>query len=288
MRESVARLGPFFDELVSQAATCRRNLERVERLLRDRQRQQQVAVTDSTATNSIRLESRSVETQIHTAKERLKANDRRELGQALRERFEIQLQTLASERYPSLHASDAPWPRLVAHLATEDIADAFGRVVGSLLDEEHSLYQAIEQYGPRKLAAELFVKTDVTVDFSGRSCTKLRVEPQEIVQVRTPRPRSAEEAQTQAAFQEACFAISPRCRPSEGPEGETELMIVRLLVGFPISILGDNAMLLKAYATAGEIRHLPHLFNLLPDVAGDAHPPLVELARRRDPSPFSP
>jgi hypothetical protein len=114
---------------------------------------------------------------------------------------------------------------------------------------------------------------------TSRDHIRLNVEPHRDVLVRLPRPRGAEDGEIAEQLREGFRELDPICQFLEDPL-ESEISVVRTLVGFPIGIEATNAALLQDYAASAAQGHRPHLFGLLPDSPDGRHlPQLLALAQ---------
>jgi len=80
---------------------------------------------------------------------------------------------------------------------------------------------------------------------------------------RLPQPLGADDQQTYETVRDT-FAAFPNCECVDAPPGDREITVVRTILGWPIAIDSNHETLLKYYATAEDVRHLPHLFGVVP------------------------
>lgn len=173
----------------------------------------------------------------------------------------------------------ATWTELILQLPAQDIADVFGTVVAELIGDKHTVYSAIRAYGIEKAAYELFTRAAPLCDLSGRDHTALNIEVHQDVMVRMPEPRGPEDSATAEALRQA-FQQFPGACQFHTDQADSEISVLRTLVGFPIGVEQSNKAMLAAYQDSAKQGHHPHLVGILSESPDGRHLPQL---LKRDP-----
>lgn len=162
-------------------------------------------------------------------------------------------------------APDESLPELIRNIPPEDQAHSFLNVVVQAMGPGQSLYETLERAGIESCVEFLHSHSAPTVDLSGRDMPQLSVSPQDICIATLPKPLTAKDCKLHDEVRAAFLKLDPNCAFADAPATDRTITAVRLIVGWPIGIEGQNANLLNHYQEAAKGGHRPHLFGILPD-----------------------
>lgn len=266
------------EEEAQRAARYRQQLDQFVRAMDARRAaiQQQKALASGSIT--VELESDDESTLLAALMRRLDAPDAAAFDAALIERQADELRLLASQKYPLL-SNRATFCELVSGIDPADVADELARLARRHLGAGQSVYASLRKYGIGRAARELFVAAEVLCDLGARDHAALTVTPAEHLLVRLPRA-GGEETQIREDLKTAFESIDKGAMFVEGAP-DSEVVVVRTLLGFPAAIDATNDILLAAYSDCGGIHHFPHLFGVLPNSrTGQPIAEVVQLGQR--------
>ena len=282
IQSAVDDIHPLIDDAQQQGAAARRRLTDVQALLRSAAESQQSSQIYSSSSIYVQLPGKAPAEHIVAAKSHLQADDSAQLAMANLQRWQQRLQEVATQRYPHISA-DAPLNKFLSQMRTIDTATAFDLVARSAFQEHYSVYTAVQEQGIEAVARELIERSEAPINLGGRDRIALQVEPQQLTLVIDPPPRNASDARIRAEFHDACSRLSTGCRMIDAAPQSNDIVVCRLLAGFPAVILADNEYLLPIYARASEMNHPPHLVGVMPGTSGEPLPRLVSAALTKRP-----
>lgn len=278
LRDNLSAIYPHLDELRASHATFRRNMAAVDKILEQQRtaaRQRSVASKSSVL---LELETPDEAQLLSGIRDRHRCGDRAALAALFSDRLEAALNETARTHHPFIRVP-AVLTDLLTQMPPRDIAHVVGDVVGGMIGDAHTVYTAIRACGVPHVARELYERAAPLCSLSSRDHVLLNVETHCDLIVRLPQPRGAEDADIAERVREEFRDLNETCQFLEDPR-DSEITIVRTLVGFPIGIEGSNAALLIDYLDSAAQGHHPHLFGLLPDSPHGEHvPQVLALAR---------
>jgi hypothetical protein len=279
LRHAVSEFLPFLDELRTNQSVFCRNLEAVRKLLEQERTASRQRNVKSRSSVILEMESPSESQLLAGIRDRHRCADTSALVQLFSEKLHLVLNETARQRYPLIR-TPATMTELVVKLPPRETAAGVTEVVADLVGDLHTVYTAVRTFGVQRAARELYDRAAPLCSLSSRDHTQLNVEPHRDLIVRLPRPRGPEDGEIAERTREEFRDLQPACQILEDPL-DTEITVVRTLVGFPIGIEATNAALLFDYAESARQGHRPHLVGLLPDSPRGEHlPQLLALAQR--------
>ena len=183
-----------------------------------------------------------------------------------------------TDRYPTTEMNGAA--AALAALPAEECLAAFYTVLEPLL-KLPPFYEAVAEYGPERLADDLFLVAAPLLHLE-RASELLNVEITEVSTATLPASREAGEAEIAARLR-AALEHRPGMKVNVAEGGDQTASVVRTLNGFSAAILADNDVLARAYVDSCSIDHHPHLFGYIADSPdGRASALVVELVHQLD------
>src|SRR5205807_2465472 len=99
----------------------------------------------------------------------------------------------------------------------------------------------------------------------GRDMARLGISPTRLCIVTLPQPVGPKDFQIRDELRTAFEKIEPTCAFSDAPDCDRTVTVVRLVIGWPIGIEGQNHNLMDHYRRCEDYGHRPHLFGIMPD-----------------------
>jgi hypothetical protein len=194
----------------------------------------------------------------------LHATDETALARAVLDRFEARLREICPQVCAWIDR-DEPLPDLVRGIPPEAQAAAFRAAVEQAQGPGQSFYELLAREGIDECADFLYRRSEPTVNLSGRDMERLGISPTRLCIVTLPQPLGPKDHQIQSDLRAAFERIDSTCAISDAPATDRTVTVVRLVVGWPIGIEGQNHSLLAHYQRCGKHGHRPHLFGILPE-----------------------
>lgn len=273
LRVRLARLADRLKDRSARASALVQLAQQVRATYEDRLRTANVDVEATRATCVLLLPGPTSNEVQAVVRRHYQSGTLDDLGEKLLSLLEVRLRRVALAENPAV-AEDDPLPTVFLALTAPRIADELGRLV-----EEgatgFSLYELLERYGVQEAALFLWARGDVTCDLGGRENERFGVAPLRHAIVRLPAPSGPRDPEIQRVLATAFQTIAgpQACAIKLDDEGERDVVVVRLNVGWPIGLEEENSNLLTRYVRSGEMRHYPHLLGIVHDApSGELSP----------------
>lgn len=278
LQQALQELPPVFQELRASQVNFRRNVETV----REHLEREQIAARQRTvhARSSVflELETPDQEQLLTGIRDRHRCEDRVQLIRLFGEKLQFALNEAANQRFP-LVSTPATLVELLTQLPAREIGTGVLAVVAGMVGDIHTVYTAVRALGVVEAARELHDRAGPLCQLSSRDHVRLNVETHMDLVVRLPRPRGVDDAEIAEQLRDA-FRDMQSTAQFVLDDNDTEITVVRTLVGFPIGIEAGCEPMLIDYAASARQGHHPHLFGILaesPD--GQPLPELLALAQ---------
>lgn len=283
LRLAVRRFDDFFAELATKGSRIISNLDRARDFLEAERTATAHQNQVSKASVILPLAGPSEQDILAGIVSELKCRDLGEVAVRLRERFEKQVRDFAAKSCPWVDTQGAAFSVVCGAVPAESLAQLFSDLVTAAMGTGHSLYEVIDQYGVKKVAEFLFHRAEPLCELQARNTGHFQISTTKMCIVRLPPPVGRRDPEIRARLEQA-FRQLTDCAFSNGSAVERDITVVRLELGWPISIEGQNDALLKRYVDSRNSGHRPHLVGFFEDsLNGDVRQRYVELSQARTP-----
>jgi hypothetical protein len=282
LRKGVAGLLALVDDLRARQMAYRRNTDEVRGTLQRQHAEAKQRTVHARSSVFLELPTPSCEQLLSGIRDNLKCADQAALAAQFQDKLHFALNETARQRRPFI-TTPATLTDLLIQMPAADVAEGVHEVVADLISGLHSVYTAVRSTGVAVVARELFERAEPLCQLSARTDIRLNVEPHTDLIVRLPVARGPDDAEIQELLRQE-FRELHRAPQFVAESLDSEIAVIRTLVGFPIGIESDNESMLVDYAASADQGHHPHLFGILPDAPiGRPLPQLLALARHFQP-----
>ena len=269
LRQAIAEFLPYLDELRSNQAAFRRNASTVKQLLDEQRTHARQRIAQSRSSVLLEIESPDEIQLLAGIRDHHRCTDTPALVQLFWEKLHLTLNEAARQRHPFIR-TPASFTELLVKLSPRTTVAGVVEVVAELVGDLHTVYTAVRAFGVERATRELFDRAAPLCSLSSRDNIRLNVEPHRDLIVRLPRPRGPDDGDIAERLRHAFRSLQPACQFLED-RLDSEITVVRSLVGFPIGIEATNAALLFDYAESARQGHRPHLVGFLADAPRGQH-----------------
>ncbi|MBI2808707.1 MAG: hypothetical protein HYX68_27275 [Planctomycetes bacterium] len=190
--------------------------------------------------------------------------DEAALARALLDQFESRLREICPQVCAWIK-KDECLPELLRGIPPETHAAEFRTIVEQAQGAGQSFYELLEKDGIDECVDFLFRRSEPTIHLSGRDMARFGVSPTRLTIITLPQPVGPKDYQIRDKVRAAFEKIEPNCAFSDAPVSDRTITVVRLVVGWPIGIEGQNHNLLENYRRCHDFGHRPHLFYIVPE-----------------------
>jgi hypothetical protein len=279
LRQSVVTGSRLLEELRRRQLLLRQNAEAIAERLHEQHKLARQRSVSSQSSVLLELAAPEPAEILAAIRNRFHCEDRAGLIRLFQDRLELKLEGAARARYP-LITTPARLADYWTQMPLEEVATVVEEIVSELTAGLHSVYTAVRAFGVRQAAQELYERAAPLCGLSSRDHVGLNVEPHSDLVVRLPVRRSPDDEEVAEKLRAEFRLFAPAAQFVEEAV-DSEITVIRTLVGFPIGIEEANAAMLADYAASSRQGHHPHLFDILPDTDGRPLPQLVALAQHR-------